>query len=93
MPATSRAQRRKPQPARQFLRPQDLRCLLCDREPAVQGVFVPRDQDGVGAPTGKLRAAVYALCRRCRGKPGVLRLVDRTLMRELRTLTTPAGVN
>jgi hypothetical protein len=37
-------------------------CLLCDDKPEFTGLFVPDDQRRFGAPPGKTRAVVYALC-------------------------------
>jgi hypothetical protein len=46
-------------------------CLLCNRPPSFAVVFVPRAQQLVGAPPGKLRLVRYSLCKRCLRKRGV----------------------
>lgn len=40
-------------------------CLLCGRDPAVIGLFWPRDSAAFGAPSGKGRIFRYCLCDRC----------------------------
>jgi len=47
-----------------------LPCLLCGKPAVVGALFVPNDQDLVGAPPGKLRVFRYSLCRRCLRKKG-----------------------
>jgi hypothetical protein len=91
MPQTPRSERRRPQPAQSG--PPSLPCLLCGGKPSLACAWLPGDQQSLQAPSGKVRAAVYALCGTCRQRPDVLVQVERRIARELRTLTTPAGVN
>ena len=37
-------------------------CILCGKAPLVLGVFTPNDSQKFGAPRGKSRVVLYALC-------------------------------
>jgi hypothetical protein len=46
-----------------------MKCLLCGGPPAFRGFWEPDDQAAFGAPPGKTRMVMYALCARCGRDP------------------------
>jgi hypothetical protein len=61
------------------------RCLLCDsKRPEFFGIFIPKNQVAVGAPTGKVRAVAYQLCGKCHGLPDWMERLDEMLMNDLK---------
>jgi hypothetical protein len=46
-------------------------------------VFIPRDQLRAGALPGRLRVAMYALCKRCHRRPDARLRVERLFLADL----------
>lgn len=59
-------------------------CLLCGRPPVMMGVWVPDAASSrrLGAPPGKIRPVVYALCETCNRRPGSLTEAENKIIRE-----------
>ena len=48
-------------------------------------MFIPttgKAKRKVGTPAGKVRVVGYSLCRRCFGKPGIERLVEKAILKD-----------
>jgi hypothetical protein len=58
-------------------------CLLCGRRAWVAAAFFPKNQQAVGAPTGKLRSVCYTLCKKCYRSPNVQDRVEKRIFADL----------
>lgn len=58
-------------------------CLLCGGPQDVIGVYVPDNPEAWGAPKGKDRRFVYALCGDCFGKPDAPTCVEKIIKSEV----------
>jgi hypothetical protein len=63
-------------------------CLFCDRRPTLVGLWVLSEPYArrFGAPPGKQRVVVYALCRKCQRQPGYLKRVEAKITGEAEML-------
>jgi hypothetical protein len=52
------------------------RCILCDRPAECRGMFFPDRPSEYGAPPGKARVFIYAICADCWDRPTTVARVE-----------------
>jgi hypothetical protein len=62
-------------------------CILCGGRAEMRGIFLPGRPSDYGAPQGKMRVFIYAICAKCCGQPTSVAKVEaclreKTLSRE-----------
>lgn len=58
-------------------------CYLCGQPSVVLGMCFPEDSQAVGAPAGKQRILIYALCENCFEQSGSTEAVEKAFKYEL----------